>query len=52
MKLIVDSEIDSKVIDDSGNVMFKGTREDCVLWIADRIDDNLKNNKNKVISDR
>ena len=47
MKLVVNTENDSKVIDDSGHDMFKGTREECVLWIADRIEDNLSRNKSR-----
>lgn len=42
MKLIVETEEKSKVVDSSGNVMYKGTRLECLDFIADVLESGLR----------
>lgn len=41
MKLVVLAEDNSNVVDDNNVVMFSGTREECVMFIANKIDENI-----------
>lgn len=50
MKLIVETEKKSKVVDDSGNVMFRGTRIECLEFIADAIENNIEKRKKRKLN--